>query len=66
MKKVIYEIRENKPIAKEVYQMTLSGDTSALVRPGQFVNFLVEGCYLRRPISVCDWGWAGKLAHRDL
>lgn len=40
--------------------MTLSGDTSALVRPGQFVNFLVEGCYLRRPISVCDWDGQGN------
>ena len=24
------------------------------VRPGQFVNIALEGCYLRRPISVCD------------
>ena len=24
------------------------------IRPGQFVNIALEGCYLRRPISVCD------------
>lgn len=22
---------------------------------GQFVNVELDGCYLRRPISVCDW-----------
>ena len=35
--------------------MTLAGDASAIVRPGQFVNVEIEGLYLRRPISVCDW-----------
>ncbi|MGN0791187.1 MAG: dihydroorotate dehydrogenase electron transfer subunit [Christensenellales bacterium] len=34
--------------------MRLSGDFSSITAPGQFVNFAVEGCYLRRPISVCD------------
>ncbi|MBR2620724.1 MAG: dihydroorotate dehydrogenase electron transfer subunit, partial [Firmicutes bacterium] len=24
-------------------------------RPGQFINIRLEGLYLRRPISVCDW-----------
>ena len=35
--------------------MTLSGDTSAITAPGQFVNIQVPGFYLRRPLSVCDW-----------
>ncbi len=35
--------------------MTLSGDTSAIERPGQFVNIALDGLYLRRPISVCDY-----------
>ena len=35
--------------------MVLSGDTSAITASGQFVNIQLEGLYLRRPISVCDW-----------
>ena len=35
--------------------MTLIGDTSEIQRPGQFVNFKLDGFYLRRPISVCDF-----------
>lgn len=34
--------------------MTLSGDTSDITAPGQFVNIALEGMFLRRPISVCD------------
>lgn len=35
--------------------MELSGDTSDLCRPGQFVNIKLDGLFLRRPISVCDY-----------
>ncbi len=38
--------------------MTLSGDTQWIERPGQFVNIALEGRYLRRPISVCDYDGA--------
>ena len=34
--------------------MRLSGDTSNITAPGQFVNIKLDGLYLRRPISVCD------------
>lgn len=34
--------------------MEVSGDTSAVTCPGQFVNIGLEGKFLRRPISVCD------------
>ncbi|MBQ5712787.1 MAG: dihydroorotate dehydrogenase electron transfer subunit [Oscillospiraceae bacterium] len=34
-------------------RMVLSGDTSAITAPGQFVNIRLEGKFLRRPISVC-------------
>jgi dihydroorotate dehydrogenase electron transfer subunit len=50
-----YSIGENTPLAREVYRMTLLGDTSAIAAPGQFVNIALEGRFLRRPISVCDW-----------
>lgn len=54
-KNALYRIAENRPIAREVYRMHLLGDTHWITAPGQFVNVRVEGCYLRRPISVCDW-----------
>lgn len=50
-----YTVTENAWIAKNTWRMVLSGDTSKFTRPGQFVQFLVPGFYLRRPISVCDW-----------
>jgi dihydroorotate dehydrogenase electron transfer subunit len=51
----IYKVISNIPLAPSVYKMELEGDTSALTRPGQFINFKIEGLYLRRPISVCDY-----------
>ena len=55
MKQVICTITENKPLTADVFRMTLSGDTSAITAPGQFVNLMLDGLFLRRPISVCDW-----------
>ncbi len=54
MKQVLYTVCSNKPIARDVYEMVLEGDTSAITAAGQFINVLVDGFYLRRPISVCD------------
>lgn len=56
----IFEITENRPLAKDIRRMRLAGDTSAVTAPGQFVNIRLEGRFLRRPISVCDWE-AGEL-----
>ena len=55
MKQSIFKIIENTPLTKDVYKMILSGDTSHITASGQFVNILLDGFYLRRPISVCDW-----------
>ena len=60
MKKGLFTVTENSNIADRTLRMTLAGDASAIVRPGQFVNVEIEGLYLRRPISVCDWD-AGKV-----
>ncbi len=49
-----FTIIENKRLAKDVYRMILSGDTSAIKNAGEFVNIRLDGFYLRRPISVCD------------
>lgn len=55
MIKSYYKVESNEKIAKRVYKMVLSGDTSAITRPGQFINIKVPDKYLRRPISVCDF-----------
>ncbi|MBQ3151677.1 MAG: dihydroorotate dehydrogenase electron transfer subunit [Clostridia bacterium] len=55
MKQSFYNVISNERIAKNTYKMILSGDTSDLTATGQFVNIKLDGFYLRRPISVCDW-----------
>ena len=54
MEKVFLTVKDNKTLTESVYEMKLSGDISAVKNPGQFVNISIDGCYLRRPISVCD------------
>ena len=54
MKQGLFTITENVALTKTVYRMRLSGDTSEITVSGQFVNILLDGFYLRRPISVCD------------
>ena len=53
MKQTIFTITENTPLTATVYKMVLAGDTAGITT-GQFVNVLLDGLYLRRPISVCD------------
>ena len=55
MKQSIFEIRSNVALTDSVYKMVLAGNTSAITAPGQFVNLQLEGMFLRRPISVCDY-----------
>ena len=55
MKPCFFTILTNEALTASVYRMTLSGDTSAITAPGQFVNIRLAGKFLRRPISVCDW-----------
>ncbi len=55
MKQGIFEITENTKIAKDVFKMRLAGDTSGITGAGQFVNIKIDGFFLRRPISVCDF-----------
>ena len=54
-KQGIYTVLSNEPLTASVHRMRLGGDTQWIVRPGQFVNIALEGRYLRRPISVCDY-----------
>lgn len=56
MKQTKLTIVSQKQIADAVMEMRLAGDTSGITASGQFVNIQVEGLFLRRPISVCDYG----------
>ncbi len=55
MKQSLFTIVSNEALTDSVYKMVLSGDTSAITEPGQFVNIRLAGKFLRRPISVCDY-----------
>lgn len=53
-----YRILANELIATNTYQMILSGDTSNITKPGQFINIKIEDGYqtfLRRPISISTY-----------
>lgn len=55
MERVIFTVRSNEQIAKDVYKMVLLGKTDSITASGQFINIYLDGFYLRRPISVCDY-----------
>ena len=55
MRQNVYTILSNICVARDTYEMILEGDTSQISAPGQFINIRVEGFFLRRPISICDW-----------
>ena len=55
MKQSIFTILSNVALTDSVYKMVLSGDTSHITNCGQFVNIQLDGLFLRRPISVCDY-----------
>ena len=55
MKQSIFTILSNTALTDNVYKMVLGGDTSAITAAGQFVNIQLDGLFLRRPISVCDY-----------
>ncbi len=54
MKKVKLTVLSNERLTKDVFEMRLGGDVSAVTRPGGFVDVRLEGYFLRRPISVAD------------
>lgn len=50
-----YKVLSNTALTKDVYKMILAGDTQYITAPGQFINIKLDGKFLRRPISVCDY-----------
>lgn len=55
MKQGLYTLCQRRALARGVWELRMAGDTSPITAPGQFVNIQLDGCFLRRPISVCDW-----------
>ena len=55
MKQGIFTIKSNVALTDSVLKMVMVGDTSAITAPGQFVNIKLDGYFLRRPISICDY-----------
>ncbi len=55
MEQSIFTVKSNVCLAKGVYEMVLGGNGKSVTAPGQFINIKLDGFYLRRPISVCDW-----------
>ena len=55
MNQAFFEIAENTKLCENVYRMILTGDTKEIKKPGSFINIKLDGFFLRRPISVCDY-----------
>ena len=62
MRNDIAAVAKNERIAAETWEMVLQmpqkeevRQTLDQIRPGQFIDLKLEGHYLRRPISICDW-----------
>ena len=54
MRKEIFRIDSNYPVAKDIFRLRISSGEPVTARGGEFVEIALEGFYLRRPISVCD------------
>ena len=66
MKKVTAEILKNEMLNTAMCRMVLAvgkdeNGEACRLRPGQFVNIRIDGLFLRRPISVCDFTEDGRL-----
>ena len=59
MQEIFLTIKENEPLTARMRRMVLAEDGSRPLleqqRPGQFINIKIDGLFLRRPISVCDF-----------
>lgn len=56
MENVILEVAYNNKVGQDIYQMRLLGDTKAIKNYDEFIEIKLDGYYLRRPISVMDFG----------
>ena len=61
MNQSLFTLEHTRQLTADTYELVLSGDTSAITAPGQFVNIALPGKFLRRPISICNWTQEGAL-----
>lgn len=54
MREIIARIKTNRILAKDTVKMVLDLWREEELRPGQFVDIMIPGLFLRRPISICD------------
>ena len=55
MQRVVLTGTKNEALTPLIYERHLAGDVSGVTRAGQFVEIALDGLYLRRPISVCNY-----------
>lgn len=57
MQEITLEVKHNRRLADRTYEMVLhhAQHFPETIKPGQFINLKLDGYYLRRPISICDW-----------
>ncbi|MCQ2087566.1 MAG: dihydroorotate dehydrogenase electron transfer subunit [Bacilli bacterium] len=55
MQKGLYKVLSNIPLTSNVFKMVIESEEPVNVSCGQFINIKLEGLYLRRPISICDF-----------
>ena len=55
MNKSKFIIDQNLKLNKSYHKLVLAGDTQQIRNPGQFIEIALDGYFLRRPFSVCDW-----------
>ena len=55
MKQSIFTVKTNEALTRDIYKMTLEGDTSAITRPGQFVNVKIDGLTSDVPFRSAIW-----------
>lgn len=56
MKDVELKITLNEKVSKDIFLMRLEGDVSEVKNCGEFINITLPSHYLRRPISISDFG----------
>lgn len=49
------EVIQKRFLTNSIVEMKLKDESFATILPGQFINLKLDGFYLRRPISVCDY-----------
>ena len=55
MQRVVLTVTKNEALTPLIYEMHLAGDVSGVTCAGEFVEIALDGLYLRRPISVCNY-----------